>query len=165
MCIKLYITFFFHTQGVGGDQPCVSDWITAVTLVDSKGEIREFSQEKDGNDVMKAIQVSLGMFGIFIKITMKVKRQFLVRVDNLFPRLMDFFFDPKNLRDFIKKNWSVEMFCFPFNGMELKHLDLWRAAVKGRVSEFSWNPMIDKLWVRAINPYKDGELHLPPVGK
>ena len=144
---------------------CVSDWITAVTLVDSKGEIREFSKEKDGDDIMKAIQVSLGMFGIFISVTMKVQDQFLVRTDNLFPMVKDYFFNPEQLREFVNKNWSVEMFWFPFNGMEIQHLDLWRAAVKGRVTEYSWNPMIDKLWVRAINPYKKDELHLPPVGK
>ena len=114
---------------------------------------------------MQAVRVSLGMFGIFINVTMKVQDQFLVRVDNLFRPLMEFFFDPKRLREFVNQNWSVEMFWFPFNGMELEHLDLWRAAVKGKVGKFSWNPMIDKLWVRAINKYKEGELHLPPVGK
>lgn len=134
--------------------------------MDSKGEIREFKlgeKSVDGVDVMKAIQVSLGMFGILITITMKVQKQFLVRTDNLFPRVVDFFFDPGHLKEFVNKNWSVEMFWFPFNGMEIEHFDLLRTAIKGHVGEYSWNPMIDELWVRAINPYKKGDLHLPPV--
>ena len=142
----------------------MSDWVTAVTLVDSKGEIREFSQDKDKDrDVMKAVQVNLGMFGVMITVTMKVQKEFMVKTDNLFLKLKDFFFDPKHLREFVRNNWSVEIFWFPFNSMEIEHFDLWRAAAQGKVSNFSWNPMIDEVWVRAINPYKHGELHLPPV--
>ena len=115
--------------------------------------------------MMKVLQVSLGMCGILTSVTMKVKKQFLVGVNNLFPRVIDYFFNPAAMKEFVNKNWSVEMFWFPFNGMEEKHFDLARAALKGRVNEYSWNPMIDELWVRAINPYKEGELHLPPVGK
>ena len=115
--------------------------------------------------MMKVLQVSLGMCGILTSVTMKVKKQFLVGVNNLFPRVIDYFFNPAAMKEFVNKNWSVEMFWFPFNGMEEKHFDLAHAALKGRVNEYSWNPMIDELWVRAINPYKEGELHLPPVDK
>ena len=46
----------YHTQGVGWDQPSVSDWITSVTLVDSAGKLRTF---KEGdNEVLSAIKVS-----------------------------------------------------------------------------------------------------------
>ena len=49
----------YHTQGVGWDQPSVSDWITSVTLVDSSGKLRTFKEgnPKD-NEVLSAIKVS-----------------------------------------------------------------------------------------------------------
>ena len=49
----------YYTQGVGWDQPSVSDWITSVTLVDSSGKLRTFKEgNQTDNEVLSAIKVS-----------------------------------------------------------------------------------------------------------
>lgn len=142
----------------------LSDWITAATVVDSKGNIHKFEQKGHDVEMIKAIQASLGMFAIFISLTMKVQDQFFVRVDHLFQSLESFFFDPKHLRKFINQNSFVKMVWIPYNGMELEYLNPWHATVTGK---FCWNPLSDKLWVKAINQYKRGssELDLQQVRK
>ncbi len=55
-----------------------------VKLVDGDGEIREFN---DGDPEMAAIRACLGMCGIIVEVTLKVKREgqkfhtFLVSID------------------------------------------------------------------------------------
>ena len=154
-------------QGVGWDQQSISDWVTAIKLVDSSGEVKTFKYGADSDSVMQALQVNLGLFGIITEITMKVQPAKLVEVRNLFPTVLDTFFNPEKLREIVTNNWSCEMFWFPFNSMKLVqgHGDLIWATLEGRVSTFTWNPMVDQVWVRAINPLKPGQLHLPPVGR
>ena len=56
---KIYIYLSYYTQGVGWDQPSVSDWITSVTLVDSSGKLRTFKEgNHTDNEVLSAIKVS-----------------------------------------------------------------------------------------------------------
>ena len=86
-----------------------------------------------------------------------------VMVDNYFWKVKDTLFDPDKLKEIVMKNASVEMFWFPFNS--LKPLEAVDSVLSGAVSDFDWNPMVDDVWMRLINPIKEGQLHLPPVGK
>ena len=112
-------------------------------------------------------QVSVGMFGIITELTLKVREMFKVIVDNRFEPLMNYFFNPSNLRDLVTKNWSVELFWFPFESLTLMHGGLKNSIIQGKVTDFRWNPMVDKLWMRVINPIDESkpmpQLHLPPV--
>ena len=113
-------------------------------------------------------QVSLGMFGIITELTLKVREMFKVIVDNRFEPLMNYFFNPSNLRELVTKNWSVELFWFPFESLTLLHGGLASSIIQGKVTDYHWNPMVDKLWMRVINRVDLSkpnmpQLHLPPV--
>ena len=72
-------------QGTGEDQPCMSDWIVGMQLVDGKGEVRCLPRDKHANsDVMKAARVNLGLFGVVLEFTVKVKPMSKCRVKNDF---------------------------------------------------------------------------------
>lgn len=117
---------------------------------------------------MAALQVNLGLFGIMVSVTMKVHPMFNVVTDNRFLTVRETFFDPEKLREMVTNNWSVEIFWFPFNGMRLvslQHGSALKTVAEGRVNAADWNPMVDRVWVRAINRLKEGQPHLPPVDR
>lgn len=146
---------------MGWDQQTVSDWVTEMTLVDSSGSIRRFSK-KDDPEAMSALQVSLGLCGVITEVTMQVLPSYNVTVDNWFNwRVYDYFFNPTKLRELVTNNWSVQLYWFPFESMD--KTDLASSIVKGKITDFDWNPMADRLWARVINRIEPGQLHLPPV--
>lgn len=58
-----------------------SEFVESVELVDGTGEIRHIHRQRDG-DVWRAVACSLGLFGIFTKITLALQPTFNVRVVN-----------------------------------------------------------------------------------
>ena len=107
------------------------------------------------------------MFGIITELTFKVSEMFKVMVDNRFEPLMNYFFNPSNLRELVTKNWSVEIFWFPFESLSLKNGGLASSIIHGKVTDYRWDPMMDRLWMRVINAIDESkpmpQLHLPPV--
>ena len=66
------------THGSGKKLPNLASVLTGVKLIDYRGEIIEFNDEKDP-DVMRAMRVSLGTLGVFSEITVKVVPLFKLR--------------------------------------------------------------------------------------
>jgi hypothetical protein len=67
-------------HGSGIQMPSISDWIMEFELISSDGEIKVFSQEKDGSRVMNALRLSLGMCGVIFSMKLKVQPMFNVHV-------------------------------------------------------------------------------------
>ena len=107
-------------HGTGWEQPTASDFIYAMDIVLASGEIRTFSVEKDGEEVMNKVRVNLGSIGIISKITFKIGEMF--NVHNIEETVLlnqvinkD---DPSVLKNFITSpdNQYVEMIWIPFSG-------------------------------------------------
>lgn len=58
-------------QGVGRDVQSISDCVVSLSIVNSNGDLKHYSLNED-QDMMRAIQCSLGLWGIVVEITMKV---------------------------------------------------------------------------------------------
>ena len=60
-------TLFLFFQGVGRDQPSMSDWITSLKLVDAEGNVKEYPKDAEGipdvteDEVMNTLRVPLGI--------------------------------------------------------------------------------------------------------
>ena len=146
-------------QGTGKDQQAIPDWIKSLKLVDGNGDIRTYPDDIPAElpegisqeDAMNAVRASLGVFGIIIEITMKVKPLFNVKMDETFPTVSEVIYGPHpKLKEILNNNWAVEFFWFPFNSLgnleglvqALPHTDV-------------WNPKADQLWMRAANKTDD----------
>lgn len=74
--------------------------------------------------------------------TLQLKPQSIVKVDNQYRKLGNLFSSDKNIEDLFEKNWSVEMFWFPFNSYSCDEV---------------YDPKNDEVWLRVINKVQVGE--------
>ncbi|WP_028223603.1 FAD-binding protein [Paraburkholderia oxyphila] len=108
-------------HGSGIEMPSVSDWIVGVELIDANGEVRTYSQDKDGVRVMNMLRLSLGMCGVITAFQIRVQPMFNVHVVE-----------------------SKESVASTLAG--LKELVMGNA-----YAEVSWMPFNDQIWVQKAN--------------
>lgn len=99
-------------HGSGIEQKSVSDWVVGLELVDATGTPRTFTVEQDGERVMNALRLSLGMCGVIHTIHTRVEPMFRVHVveskDPLDATLAD-------LASIVLDNDYAEVSWMPFN--------------------------------------------------
>ena len=97
------------THGSGDDIQCLAGPIVAMRFAASDGSMLSISEESDP-DTLRAAQVSIGMFGIILSITMK-----LVPAFDLHDRIWRADFDEcmEDLDHLCKENRSVRVFWCP----------------------------------------------------
>ena len=81
-------------QGVGKDQQSMSDWIVSLRVVDGGGEIRNLPNDPEAKsvtpeEVLKAAQVNLGLFGVVLEFTVKVQPMSKSDVKNIFSKKLE----------------------------------------------------------------------------
>ncbi len=62
------------SHGSGWNNPTLSDLVHAVEIVTASGQLRRFEAGLDSDEVMNAVRLNLGMFGIMYRITMNVQK-------------------------------------------------------------------------------------------
>ena len=134
----------------------MADWITSLRVVDHNGQVRNYPKELQDMvapaDMMKALRVSMGVFGVVVEMTLKVESTSVARVQNLFPSVGELFYDPNpDLLTLLNEHWSLQCMWFPFNS-----LDLMGGIIQGvpLPSTNIWQPKTDEVWVRAIDKVK-----------
>ena len=88
-----------------------SEFVEEVELVTGTGEIRVVNKTRDG-DLWRAVACSLGLFGIFTKITLALQPDFKVRVVN---RKLDMRQALDDCAQTFEAHDYVQYFWFPFN--------------------------------------------------
>ena len=66
------------SHGSGWNNPTLSDLVHAIEIVTASGQLRKFESGVDGDEVMNAVRLNLGMFGIMVRITMNVQKSWVV---------------------------------------------------------------------------------------
>lgn len=97
------------THGTGRKLQNLSSMLKAVRMIDYKGEIHTFSDHHDG-DMMKAMRVSLGCFGIFTTITVSVVPLLRLRRMELCADIEDCIHHFDQLAD---ENRNVDFYWYP----------------------------------------------------
>lgn len=108
-------------HGSGINTPSVSDWIVGVELIDAHGELREFTLQKDGPQVLNALRLSLGLLGIVLRYRIRVQPMFKVHV----------------------MEWKA-----PVDSALAEVKDL---VLKNDYAEVSWMPFNEQLWLQTAN--------------
>ena len=88
-----------------------SEFVEEVELVTGTGEIRTIRKDRDG-DLWRAVACSLGLFGIFTKITLALQPDFRVKVVN---RKLEMRKALDECADVFKTHDYAQYFWFPFN--------------------------------------------------
>ena len=99
------------SHGSGWNNPTLSDLVHAVEVVTASGEVRKFEAGVDSEDVMNAVRLSLGMFGIMVRITMNVQRSWVVHAHDQRLPIERVFEDFKYL---VQSQDNFDLFWWPF---------------------------------------------------
>lgn len=99
-------------HGSGWDEQTLSDMVEAIELVDGRGEIRRFERGKDADDVMNAVRVSLGLFGVVYRITLRVVPAFNVRHQDHFLPVEEAL---SRLGELVPAGEYLDLYWMPFN--------------------------------------------------
>ena len=142
---------------MGRDQTPMSDWMTSMKVVNSKGEVQTIPDEnlspEEKEEILQAARVNLGVFGIIVEMTIKVSLLEKVKVENHFNiKVEDIYGSAQTLSNYMKKFWSLHILWIPFNS-----LNLIEAIAQPVVPKLvDWQPDKDDVYLRGINPTSDG---------
>lgn len=95
----------------GWNHQTLSDAVHAIEVVVASGAVRRFERGVDRDDVMAAVCLSLGSFGVIWRITLDVVRTFCVRaVDRRVPvaTVLD------HLAEWVPSHDNLDLFWWPF---------------------------------------------------
>ena len=84
-------------QGTGKDQKSVSDNLTELKIVNAEGEIDVYNETSNPHK-LPAAKVNLGLFGIAVEYTFKVKPMACVKVDRSITKLSEVFSTPDKIK-------------------------------------------------------------------
>lgn len=100
------------SHGSGWDNPTLSDLVHAIEVVTASGEVRKFEAGIDSEEVMNAVRLNLGMFGIMFRITMNVQKSWIVHAqDECLPIERVF----EDLKFRVWKLDNFDLFWWPFS--------------------------------------------------
>ena len=99
------------SHGSGWNNQTLSDLVHAVEVVTASGEIRKFEAGTESDEVMNAARLSLGMFGVMVRITMNIQKSWIVHAQDHCLRT-DYVFG--DLRHLVQSHDNFDLFWWPF---------------------------------------------------
>ncbi len=99
------------SHGSGWNNSTLSDLVHAIELVTASGQLRKFEAGVDSDEVMNAVRLNLGMFGIMYRITMNVQKSWIVHARDACLPIQDVFGD---LRHLVESHDNFDLFWWPF---------------------------------------------------
>jgi FAD/FMN-containing dehydrogenase len=99
------------THGTGINLKIVADFLTGVKLINGKGELVEYNEDKNA-ETMKALRVSLGLLGVVTEVTLKLEPAFqLLRQE----WCTDILTCMSHLEELIVSNRNFDFYWYPRN--------------------------------------------------
>ncbi|MEK5477312.1 D-arabinono-1,4-lactone oxidase [Paenibacillus sp. FSL R5-0407] len=122
------------THGTGERLGSLATQAAGLTVVTAKGDILECSAEQD-EELFRAMQVSLGMFGIIVKVKLRVVSSYALRYTS---RKISFSQCLEQLDLFKKENRHFEFYWFPYTDVAQIKLTNKTNEVPGPPSRWSY---------------------------
>lgn len=98
------------THGSGRDTATMGDLLEAVELVDGEGNLRRFDR-RDGEDVLAALSLSLGTFGVLTRVWLRTMPLTAVRQRDRKVPLAEAL---ASMEALVERHDAVELYWFPF---------------------------------------------------
>ncbi|MEM7034824.1 MAG: FAD-binding protein [Chloroflexota bacterium] len=137
------------SHGSGWHHPVLSDYVHALDIVTADGQCRRFEVGKDSDDIMNAVRLSLGTFGLIWRVTLNVQPNWHVR---LYDYRCSTEMMLNNIREWVTTYDAVDVFYFPYCRdiwiMRQERLDITENPVSLRHSTFDllWSSLLMALW-------------------
>lgn len=100
------------SHGSGWNHATLSDLVHSIELVTSSGEIRKFVKGVDSDEVMNAVRLNLGMFGIMVRISMNVQKSWVVHAKDERLPIQDVL---DKLQERVLSHDNLDLFWWPFS--------------------------------------------------
>lgn len=100
------------SHGSGWQNGTLSDLVHSIDLITAAGELRHFEEGVDSAEVMSAVRVNLGMFGIMIRVTLNVQKTWNVRASDRRMAIPDVL---NNLKELVLSHDNLDLFWWPFS--------------------------------------------------
>ena len=125
--------------------------MTQVKIVNCEGEIRTYPDDlPEGSNKeasMRAIRMSMGVFGAVIEMTVKVEKMKTAKVNTSYSTVGSLLYgDSPALPQILRSNWAVWLIWFPFNSLGI-HGGILQSLPQMNI----WQPKLDEARVIAIN--------------
>jgi sterol desaturase/sphingolipid hydroxylase (fatty acid hydroxylase superfamily) len=102
------------SHGSGYHCATLSDFVEAMTIVTASGAVVCFSEATHGAEMMNAVRLNLGLFGLIYDITLRVESDFNLEVtDEQAP--LSLMRDPQKLRKLVEESYLCDVFWFPLS--------------------------------------------------
>lgn len=101
------------THGTGAGLPCLSDQVTALTLVDGRGELHQCSADRN-SDLFDAARVGLGALGVVTSVTLQNRPPYRLRRVTEWHPIEAILDQAEQMAD---RHRNFEFFYIPFSGM------------------------------------------------
>jgi sterol desaturase/sphingolipid hydroxylase (fatty acid hydroxylase superfamily) len=102
------------SHGSGYHCATLSDLVEAMTIVTASGAVVRFSEATHGAEIMSAVRLNLGLFGLIYDVTLRVERGFNLEVtDERAP--LSLIRDPQRLRALVEESYLCDVFWFPLS--------------------------------------------------
>ena len=99
------------SHGSGWNNPTLSDLVSSIEIISAAGELRKFETGVESDDVMNAVRLNLGLFGIISRMTLNVQKTWNVRaLDRRLPieHVME------HLQEWVPAHDNMDLFWWPF---------------------------------------------------
>ncbi|CAG8492382.1 5969_t:CDS:2 [Ambispora leptoticha] len=91
----------------------IPDNVVALQIVTGDGELHEFTEEKNPDD-MNAARINLGLLGVIYTVTFRVVPMYNLRMIDSFPLAKEWI-KPENFKKLVETSDGIEIFYWPFN--------------------------------------------------
>ncbi len=105
-------------QGSGKDCCSVSDYIDEITVVTGTCEFKSFSVDNDGENIMNAVRLSLGLFGIIYSLKLKIEPMFNVHIIETMETID---YVKENIKNLVNNNDYLQMWYNPYHNKVRVH--------------------------------------------
>ncbi|MBE2195919.1 MAG: FAD-binding protein [Anaerolinea sp.] len=99
------------SHGSGWHNATLSDLVHAIDLISATGELHHFEQGIHSDEVMNAVRLNLGMFGIMLQVTLNIQKSWHVRAQDRrvpIPEVLN------NLEELVCTHDNLDLFWWPF---------------------------------------------------
>jgi FAD/FMN-containing dehydrogenase len=137
------------SHGSGWDNPTLSDLVESVEIVTASGELRMFAASAESDEVMQAVRLNLGLFGILYRMTLRVRKNWHVRALDqrlLIEEVLE------RLQDEVPSHANMDVFWWAFcDRLWVKTWDPTDAPITAKPRKSALNRLTDRAGTRALD--------------
>lgn len=100
------------SHGSGWNHQTLSDLVHSIEIIDASGEMHRYERRQYSDEIMSAVCLSLGMFGLIYRMSLNVQKTWTVRVRDQRLSITEVL---NNLQDWVPQHDNMDLFWWPFS--------------------------------------------------